>query len=89
MSGTALVLGVIAFLVAGRVFGTGTMGKVELGPGLGSFALGIVALVLAETGAAEALLAAFIATIVVVWAVEMLDHAGLIHIGSTPAVGPR
>src|SRR5690348_16864625 len=87
MSATALVLGVAAFGVSGRVFDTGAMGKVELGLGVISFALGVAALVFAGTFAAQALLAAFFATIVVVWAVEMLHHAGLIRFGSTPAVG--
>jgi hypothetical protein len=64
-----------------------TLDKVEFGLAMATLALGIVALIAAETAAAEALLAASIATVVVVWAVEMLDHAGLIHIGSAPTAG--
>jgi high-affinity Fe2+/Pb2+ permease len=41
-----------------------------------SVVLGLVALTLAETWAAEVLLAVFIASIVLVWAVVMTDHAG-------------
>jgi hypothetical protein len=74
MSGTGLVLGLAAFLTAG-LFGTGLLSRVELGLALGSLAIGVVALVLAETAAAEVLLAVFMATIVLTWAVKMLDHA--------------
>jgi hypothetical protein len=87
MAATGLVLGVIAFLVGSRFSMAGTLDKVEFGLAMASLALGVVALIAAETAAAEALLAAFIATVVVVWAVEMLDHAGFIHIGSTPTAG--
>jgi hypothetical protein len=89
MSGTALVLGVAAFLAAGRISTDGTLNRLELGLALGSLALGIVALVLAETAAAEALLAVFVAAIVVTWAVEMLHHAGIVHAGSTPTALPH
>jgi len=90
MSATALILGLAAFLTAGRKTDTGPLTKVELGLGLVSFGIGVVALVLAETAAAEVLLAVFIATIVVVWAVQMLHHAGLIHTGKTGTAGhPR
>ena len=40
--------------------------------------LGIVALALAETAAAEVLLAVFMASILIVWAVELMDHAGIL-----------
>jgi hypothetical protein len=83
MSATALVLGVAAFLTAGRMFHTGTLGKVEIGLATVSAFVGIAALLIAETAAAEALLAAFFATIGVVWAVQMLHHAGFITTGTT------
>jgi steroid 5-alpha reductase family enzyme len=89
MAATGLVLGVVAFLVGSRFSMAGTLDKVEFGLAMVSLALGVVALIAAETAAAEALLAAFIATVVVVWAIEMLDHAGLIHIGSAPTAGAR
>jgi hypothetical protein len=78
MAGTGLVLGVVAFLVLRRGDAVDTLGKVELGLGLGSLGLGVVALVLAETAAAEVLLAVFMASILLVWAVELLDHAGVL-----------
>ena len=39
----------------------------------------VVALAFAEAGAAEALLAVFMTSILVIWAVKLVDHAGLLH----------
>jgi hypothetical protein len=50
-----------------------------------SLVLGVVALALAETVAAELLLAIFMASILVVWAVELMDHAGWLPGGGHPA----
>jgi hypothetical protein len=44
------------------------VGKVEVGLGLASLALGVVALVLAV----------FMGSILVVWAAELMDHAGIL-----------
>jgi hypothetical protein len=68
MSATGLVLGVVAYLVAGRITTATAAGRVELGAAVATFALGVAALVLAETVAAEVLLAVFVAAIVVTWA---------------------
>jgi hypothetical protein len=46
--------------------------------------LGVVALALAETAVAEVLLAVFMASILIVWAVELMDHAGIL-----PGAGHR
>lgn len=43
-----------------------------------SLLLGLTTLVLAHTAVAETLLAVFIASIVVVWAVELMDHLGIL-----------
>ena len=43
-----------------------------------SLVLGLVALGLAETAAAEVLLAVFMGSILVVWAVELMDHQGIL-----------
>ena len=77
MSAVGLVLGIIAFLVmrAGDAFDR--LGKAETGVAMLSLALGVVAFVLAETAAAEVLLAVFMASILVMWAMELLDHAGV------------
>ena len=77
----------IAFLVGSRFSMAGTLDKLEFGLTLVSLAVGVVALIAAETAAAEALLAGFIGSIVVVWAVEMLDQAGFIHVRSAPTTG--
>jgi hypothetical protein len=82
MTGTGLVLGVVAFLVLRRGDAVDTLGKVEIALGLGALALGVVAL--AETAAAEVLLAVFMASILPVLAVELLDHFGML-----PGVGHR
>jgi len=49
-----------------------------------SLVLGVVALALAETAVAEVLLAVLMASILIVWAVELMDHAGIL-----PGVGHR
>jgi hypothetical protein len=46
--------------------------------------LGVVALALAEMAVAEVLLAVFMASILIVWAVELMDHAGIL-----PGAGHR
>jgi hypothetical protein len=79
MSAVGLVLGVVAFLVLRFGDAFDRLGKVETVLAGLSLALGIVALVLAETAAAEVLLAVFMASILVVWAVELMDHAGILH----------
>jgi hypothetical protein len=87
MSATGLVLGVIAFLVAWRRWTGEHLTRVEQALGWLSLVVGIVALGFAETTAATVLLAVFMATIVVTWAVEMLHHTGLMpaHAGASPA----
>lgn len=45
----------------------------------GVVALGVVALVLSETAAAQTLLAVFMASVLVVWMVITVDHVGLTH----------
>jgi hypothetical protein len=78
MSGTGLLLGIVAYLVLRRGDAFGTTGKVEMGLALVSLALGVIALALAETAAAEVLLAVFMGSILVVWAIELMDHAGIL-----------
>jgi uncharacterized membrane protein YfcA len=79
MSAVGLVLGAVAFLV----LQTGNVDdRVGQGEGVGaivSMALGVAALLLAETAAAEVLLAVFMGSILLVYAFEVADHAGLVH----------
>jgi hypothetical protein len=78
MAGLGLVVGVAAFLVIRTGDAFDKVGKAETGLAVFSIALGVAALAFAETGVAEALLAVFMVSIVAVWAVEMMDHAGVL-----------
>lgn len=78
MSGVGLVLGIAAFLVMRFGDTSDRMGKVEAVLAVLSLALGIVALILAEAATAEVMLAVFMGSIFVVWAVELMDHAGIL-----------
>ena len=60
------------------------LGKAETALAGVSLVLGVVALALAETAVAEVLLAVLMASILIVWAVELMDHAGIL-----PGVGHR
>jgi hypothetical protein len=82
MAATGLVLGAVAYLVMRRDDLFDRIGKAETALVGVSLVLGIVALGLAETVAAEVLLAGFIGSVLVVWAVELLDHAGILRGGS-------
>ncbi len=84
MAATGVVLGAAAFLVLRSGDRFDRLGKAETGIAAGSLVLGLVALALAETAAAELLLALFMASILVVLAVELMDHAGALH-GHQPA----
>ncbi|GGK62051.1 hypothetical protein [Ornithinimicrobium pekingense] len=79
MSAVGLVLGAAAFLVLRYGDPFDRYEKVTTAVAVGAFALGLVALFMAETTASEWLLAAFMASILIVWAMEIADHAGLVH----------
>jgi hypothetical protein len=84
MSATGLVLGVAAYLVLRRGDLFDRVGKAETGLAVLALMLGAVALALAETAAADVLLAVFMGSILIVWAVELMDHAGIL-----PGAGHR
>lgn len=84
MSATGLVLGVVAYLVIRRDDLSDRVGKAETTLAGVSLVLGIVAFALAETAPAEVLLAVFMASILIVWAVELMDHASIL-----PGAGHR
>ena len=79
MSAVGLVLGAIAFLVLQSGNADDRLGQGEGVGAIVSMALGVAALLLAETAAAEVLLAVFMGSILVVYAFEVADHAGLVH----------
>lgn len=79
MAAVGLLLGALAFVVMRSGDELDRAGKVEAAIALVSLGLGLVALAFAETAAAEVLLAVFVVSVLVVWAVEMVDHAGVTH----------
>ena len=85
MSGVGLALGAVAFLALNQA---ASMGAVERTLAGGSLVLGLVALASAETFAAEVLLAVFLGTIALVWALELGEHAGWIP-AESDGTGPR
>ena len=76
MSAVGLVLGVVAFFVMRGGNVKDRVGVTENVLASLALVLGLLALALAETAAAEVLLAAFMVSILVVWATEVADHAG-------------
>ena len=78
MAGVGLVLGFVAFLVMSNGDVLDRVGRAENGGAMVSLALGVLALVMAETTLAEVLLAVFMVSILVVWAVELMDHVGVV-----------
>ena len=79
MSAVGLVLGIAAFLVLRSGDQFDELGKTEVAIAGVSLALGLVALIFAEAALAELLLALFMGSILVVYAVELMDHAGVLH----------
>jgi uncharacterized membrane protein YfcA len=86
MSATGLVLGAIAFLVLRTGNARDRVGQGETVGAVVSMILGVAALVFAEAGAAEVLLAVFMVSILVVFAFEVADHAGLVRVHTDPRV---
>lgn len=79
MSAVGLVLGAAAFLVLRSGNVPDRVGRGETVGAIVSLALGLAALIFAETAAAEVLLAVFMGSVLVVFAFEVADHAGLVH----------
>jgi hypothetical protein len=85
LSRRRLKLGIVAFLVMRNGDAFDRLGMAEAGLATLALVLSVVALALAETAAAEVLLAIFMASILVVWAVELMDHAGWLPGAGHPA----
>ena len=79
MAGTGLVLAAVAFHVMWRGDVFDRKGKLETALAVASLALGVASYELSETAAAEVLLAVFMVSITLVWAVKLLDHTGVLH----------
>jgi len=88
MSAVGIVLGLIAFLVLESDDTRDTTDKLELAVAGAAMVLGLVTFTLAETAAAEVLLAVFMGSILVVWAVELADHAGVLPLAQHPTGTP-
>jgi lysylphosphatidylglycerol synthetase-like protein (DUF2156 family) len=77
MSAVALVLGAAAYLVIGRPVTSHRLERVFVGVIAAVAVLGVVAFALAETAAAEALLAVFVVSVVVAFAALLVNHLTL------------
>ena len=78
MSAVGLILGAGAFLLVRGSNAKDRVGTTENVLAAIALVLGLVALAFAETAAAEVLLAVFMGSILVVWAVKMADHIGVL-----------
>ena len=78
MAATGFVLGVAVVVAAWHGSRRSELSSLETALGLGALVLGVVALAAAETVAAGPLLAVFMVVILATWAVEILQHTGLI-----------
>lgn len=88
MSSAGLVLGTAAFLIMRSGDERDRYGWAEIGLAGISLVLGFIAVIFAETAASEALLAVFMISILVVFAVELVEHAGYMP-GHHPAGAGR
>ena len=87
MSAIGLVLGLGAYVALWIHDDPDRVDNLEFVLAAISMGLGGVALALAETAAAEVLLAVFMGSILVVWAVKLADHAGVLHLSHQ--TGPK
>ena len=84
MAATGLILALAAYLVIQRYDPDDLTDRVEIFLEIVSLGLGVLAVTLAETASAEVLLAVFMGSILVVWAIKMMDHAGVLPMAQHP-----
>ena len=84
MSATGLILALAAYMVMQRYDPDDMTDRVEISLEIVSLGLGVLAVTLAETASAEVLLAVFMGSILVVWAIKMMDHAGVLPMAQHP-----
>lgn len=84
MSAIGLVLALGAYMVMQRNDPDDTTDRVEIALYVVSLGIGVLAVTLAETASAEVLLAVFMGSILVVWAIKMMDHAGVLPMAQHP-----
>ncbi len=78
MAGVGLTLAFPAFIIIRGADILDVTGLIEVVFAVMSLLLGFATLVFARTAVAEAFLAAFMASIIVVWATALLDHLGVL-----------
>lgn len=84
MAAVGLVLGLVAYLVVESEEDDDPTDKVERRLMLQVLMIGAVTLALAETAAAEVLLAVFMVAILAAWATTLAAHAGVLPRGRHP-----
>jgi hypothetical protein len=89
MAGVGMLLGTFAFLAVRRRPPVDPRSSLEAVLGPAVLAMGAVAVLAGETRAGPAVLAAFIAAVLGLWVVELLDHAGVISIEDRRRAQPR
>ena len=87
MSAIGLSLALAAYIVIQRGDPDDVTDRVEIALYVVSLGLGVLAVTLAETASAEVLLAVFMGSILVVWAIKMMDHAGVLPMAQHPTSG--
>lgn len=86
MAAAGLLIGALAFVVIRTGDELDSAGKAETGLALGSLLLGVLAIAVAESTGAEVVLAIFMLSVLAVWVVEVVDHAGLTHWHDRPGM---
>ena len=89
MSAIGLLLALAAYMVMQRgdpddMTDRVEADRVEIALYVVSLGLGVLAVTLAETASAEVLLAVFMGSILVVWAIKVMDHAGVLPMAQHP-----
>ena len=84
MAAVGLILALAAYMVVQRYDPDDMTDRVEISLEIVSLGLGVLAVTLAETASAEVLLAVFMGSILVVWAIKMMDHAGVLPMAQHP-----
>jgi len=84
MSAIGLLLALAAYMVLQRNDPDDVTDRVEIALASASLGLGVLAVALSETSSAEVLLAAFAASVFVVWVIKLMDHAGVLPMAQHP-----
>ena len=84
MSAVGLLLALAAYMVLQRNDPDDATDRVEIALASASLGFGVLAVALSETASAEVLLAAFVGSVLVVWATKVMDHAGALPLAQHP-----